>query len=155
MYIYFAKFTGKNVLAFLRFTSCTELVKGVGKRNNTGSISQVSHLCFPHAPQRHEASAGVLWNKKGLHVVARELHFEVFQKHLYRYLLDYTKEKARIDGRSNKEDGAFESYRAILHRGLNISDERRFDVVARVLNPRRKNDSDIHSALQEWRHDQA
>ena len=56
---------------------------------------------------------------------------------MYRYLLDYTKGQARIDVLSNKELGAFESYRVILHKGLNISDERRLDVEAKVLNPRR------------------
>ena len=43
-----------------------------------------------------------------------EDNFETFQKHLCRYLLDYTKEMA------NKEPGVLETYRAILHRGLNI-----------------------------------
>ena len=64
-------------------------------------------------------------------------HFEVFQKHLYSYLLNYIKDKARNDVLSGKEVGAFESYRPILHKNLNISEERRLDVEARVLNPRR------------------
>ena len=83
-------------------------------------------------------------------------NFENFQKHLYRYLLDFTKDKARTDVLVNKESGVFESYRAILHKGLNISEERRLDVEARILNPRRaKNEKDILNAVQEWRNDQA
>ena len=56
---------------------------------------------------------------------------------------------------ANKESGVFDSYGAILHRGFNINDERRLDVEARVLNPRRaKGEKDILSAIQEWRQDQ-
>ena len=52
-------------------------------------------------------------------------------------MLDYTKDQARVNILAVKEAGVFESYRGILHKGLNISDERRLDVEARVLNPRR------------------
>ena len=53
------------------------------------------------------------------------------------------------------KDPVLETYRAILHRGLNISDERRLDVEARVFNPRRaKSEKNILGALQEWRSDQ-
>ena len=38
---------------------------------------------------------------------------------------------------AGKEAGVFESYKGILHKSLNISDESRLDVEARVLNPRR------------------
>ena len=70
-------------------------------------------------------------------------------------MLDYTKGKARTEILSNRENGVFESYRLILHRGLSINDERRLDVEAKVLNPRRaKNDKDVPAALQEWRQDQ-
>ena len=62
-------------------------------------------------------------------------NIEVFQKHLCSYLVNYTKDKARTDVLSEKEVCAFESYRAILHKHLNISEERRLDVEARVLNP--------------------
>ena len=79
-------------------------------------------------------------------------NLEVFQKHLYKYLLDYTKDKARSDVLAGKEKGAFESYRAILHKCLNISEERRLDVESRVLNPRRaKGEKDVVAAMQEWR----
>ena len=85
-----------------------------------------------------------------------EEYFETFQKFLYRYLLEYTKDQARVNILAGKEAGVFESYRGILHKGLNISDERRLDVEARVLNPRRaKNEKDILGAVQEWRQDQA
>ena len=85
-----------------------------------------------------------------------EENFETFQKFLYRYLLDYTKDQARVNILAGKESRVFESYTVILHKGLNISDERRLDVEARVLNSRRaKNDKDIFSAVQEWRQDQA
>ena len=63
-----------------------------------------------------------------------EDNVEIFQKHLYRYLLDYTNEKARAEVLANKDPGVLETYRAILHRGLNISDERRLDVEATVFN---------------------
>ena len=74
---------------------------------------------------------------------------ENFQKQLYRYLLDYMKDKARAEVLANKESGAFESCRGILHRGLNVSDKRRLDVEAKVLNPRRaKAEKDILSAYK-------
>ena len=83
-------------------------------------------------------------------------NINVFQKHLYSYLLNYTTDKARTDVLSGKEVGAFESYRTILHKNLNISEERRLDVEVRVLNPRRaKSEKDIPVTLQEWRQDQA
>ena len=79
-----------------------------------------------------------------------EENFGVFQRHLYRYFLDYTKEKARLEVLANKEPWVFETYRAILHKGLNINDERRLDIEAKVLNPRRaKTEKDILAALQE------
>ena len=85
-----------------------------------------------------------------------EENFETFQRFLYRYLLDCAKDQARVNILAGKEAGVFESYRGILHKGLNISDERRLDVEARVLNPRRaKNEKAIFAALQEWRQDQA
>ena len=64
-----------------------------------------------------------------------EKHFAVFQTHLYRCLLDHTNDQARVNILAGKETGIFESYRCILHKGLNIRDERRLDVEARVLNP--------------------
>ena len=71
-------------------------------------------------------------------------------------LLDYTKDKARSDLLAVKEKGAFESYRAILHKCFNISEERRLDVESRVLNPRRaKGEKDVVAAMQEWRQDQS
>ena len=79
----------------------------------------------------------------------------MFQRHLYRYLLDYTKEKARLEVLANKEPGVFETYRAMFHRGLTMSDERRLDVEARVLNPcQAKNAGDILGTLLDWRQDQ-
>ena len=85
-----------------------------------------------------------------------EENFKTFQRFVYRYLLDYTKGQARVNIDAGKEAGVFEFYRGILHKGVNISDERRLDVEARVLNPRRaKNEKDIFSAVQEWRQDQA
>ena len=85
-----------------------------------------------------------------------EENFETFQKFFYRYLFDCTKDQARVNILAGKEAGVFESYRGILHKGLNISDERRLDVEARVLNPRRaKNEKDILGAVQEWRQDYA
>ena len=43
-----------------------------------------------------------------------------------------------------------------MHKGLQISEERRLDVEAEVLNPRRaKNEKDVLTAIQEWRQDQA
>ena len=82
-------------------------------------------------------------------------NLEIFQKHLYKYLLDYTKDKARSDVLAGKEKGVFEAYRAILHKCFNISEERRLDVEARVLNPRRaKSEKDVIAALQKWRQDQ-
>ena len=84
-----------------------------------------------------------------------EENFGLFQRHLYRYLLDYTKEKARLEVLANKEPGVFETYCAILHKGFNINDERRLDIEAKVLNPRKaKTEKDIPAALQEWRADQ-
>ena len=85
-----------------------------------------------------------------------EKNFDLFSKHLCRYLLDFTKDKARVEILANKDGGVFETYRSILHRGLSISDERRLDVEAKVLNPRRaKNDKDILGSLRDWRQDQA
>ena len=82
-------------------------------------------------------------------------NFEVFQKHFYRYLMDYTKDKARMDVLANKEGGAFEAYRVLLHKALNISDERSLDVESAVLNPRRaKSEKDVVAALQELKNDQ-
>ena len=85
-----------------------------------------------------------------------EKNFELFTKHLYRYLLDNTKDQVRIEVLANKEAGAFETYRSILHKGLNVSDERLIDVEAKVLNPRRaKTEKEIVGAIREWRADQA
>ena len=56
---------------------------------------------------------------------------------MYKYLLDYTKDKARIDVLANKEGGAFEAYRILVHKALGINDERALDVEAQVLNPRK------------------
>ena len=56
-------------------------------------------------------------------------NLKIFQKHLYKYLLDYTKDKARSDVLAGKEKGVFEAYRAILHKCFNISEERRLDVL--------------------------
>ena len=85
-----------------------------------------------------------------------EKNFDLFSKHLCSYLVDFTKDKARVEVLANNEGGVFETYRLILHRGLNISDERRLDVEAKVLNPRRtKNDKDILAALRDCRQDQA
>ena len=64
-------------------------------------------------------------------------YFDVFQRHLYKYLLDCTKDKARIDVLANKEGGAFEAYRILVHKALGINDERALDVEAQVLNPRK------------------
>ena len=64
--------------------------------------------------------------------------------------MEYTKEKARVEVLANNEPGVFETYRAILHRGLSISDGRRLDVEARVLNPgRAKSEKEIAGALQD------
>ena len=42
-----------------------------------------------------------------------------------------------------------------MHTGFNINDERRFDIEAKVLHPRRaQTEKDILGALQEWRADQ-
>ena len=70
--------------------------------------------------------------------------------------MDFTKDKARTDVMAGKEQGVFESYRKIMHKGLQISEGRRLDVEAKVLNPRRaKNFKDVFTAIQEWRQDQA
>ena len=91
----------------------------------------------------------------GIKDTSVETHFDQYQKQLYRYLLDYTKEKQRMDVMAMKEKGVFEAYRTILHKGLNISEEKRLDVEAKVLNPRKaKTEKDILTALQEWRADQ-
>ena len=51
---------------------------------------------------------------------------------------------------ANMEAGVFEAYRLILHKGLNVSDERALDIEAQVLNPRRaKSEKDVVAALQE------
>ena len=69
---------------------------------------------------------------------------------MYRYLLDNTKDQVRIEVLANKEAGVFETYRSILHKGFNVSDESLLDVEARVLNPRRpKNEKEILGALRE------
>ena len=39
---------------------------------------------------------------------------DAFQKHLYRYFLDFSKEKARTDIPANKDLGVFEAYRMLL-----------------------------------------
>ena len=68
--------------------------------------------------------------------------------------MDFTKDKARTDVMAGKEQGVFEPYRQIMHKGLQISEERRLDVEAKVLNPRRaKNEKDVFTAIQEWRQD--
>ena len=64
-----------------------------------------------------------------------EKNSDLFSKHIYRYLLDFTKDKARVLVVANKEGCVFETYRSIRHRGLNVSDERRLDMEAKVLNP--------------------
>ena len=77
-------------------------------------------------------------------------NFDAFQGHLYRYLLDYTKDKARMDVLANKEGGAFEAYRFLVHKALGINDERALDVEAQVLNPRKaKSEKDVTAAFQE------
>ena len=81
--------------------------------------------------------------------VSTSQNLEVFQKYLYRYLLDFTKEKARMDILANKKAGAFEAYRVLLHKAVNASDERALDIEARVLIPRRaKSEKDIVEAFQ-------
>ena len=71
-----------------------------------------------------------------------------FQRHLYHYLLDFTKEKGRNDVLANKGTGVFEAYRLIPHTGLNMSDERALVIQAQVLNPRRaKPEKDVIAAL--------
>ena len=67
---------------------------------------------------------------------------------MYCYFLDFTKDKARMAILANKEAGAFEAYRALLHKALNVNDERALDVEAQVLNPRRaKSEKDVAAAL--------
>ena len=39
-----------------------------------------------------------------------EKNFELFSKHLYRYLLENTKDQVRIEVLANKEIGVFETY---------------------------------------------
>ena len=71
-----------------------------------------------------------------------------FQRHLYRYLLHFTKEKARSDVLANKEAGVFEAYRLMLRNVFNVSEEQALDVEAQVLNPRRaKTEKDVVAAL--------
>ena len=85
-----------------------------------------------------------------------EKNFELFSKHLYGYLLDNTKDQARIEVMANKEVGVFETYRSIRHKGINVNDENLLDVEAKVLNPRRaKNEKEIPGAIREWRTNQA
>ena len=85
-----------------------------------------------------------------------EKNFELFAKHLYRYLLDHTKDQVRIEVMANKEAGVFEAYRSILHKGFNVNDENLLDVEAKVLNPRRaKTEKEIPGAIREWRTNQA
>ena len=48
--------------------------------------------------------------------------------------MEYTKDKARMDVVANKEGGAFEAYRLLVDKALNISDERALDVEAAVFN---------------------
>ena len=83
-------------------------------------------------------------------------NFEIFHRHLCRYFMDFTKDKARTDVMAGKEQGFFESYRQIMRKGIQISEERRLDVEAKVLNPRRaKKEKNVFTAIQEWRQDQA
>ena len=49
--------------------------------------------------------------------------FEIFQKHFCRYLMDFTKDKARTDVMAGKEQGVFESYWQIMRKWLQISEE--------------------------------
>ena len=83
-------------------------------------------------------------------------NFEIFQKHFYRYVMDFTKDKARTDVMAGKEQCVYESYRQIMRKGLQTSEERRLDVEAEVLNPRcAKNEKDVFTAIEERRQDQA
>ena len=68
---------------------------------------------------------------------------------MYRYLLDFTKKKVRTDILANKEVGVFAAYRMLLHKAMNVSDERALEVEAQVLNPRpAKSEKDVVVALQ-------
>ena len=63
-------------------------------------------------------------------------------------MLDNTKDQVRIEVLANKEAGVFETYRSILDKGFNVSEERLIDVEAKVLNPKRpKNEKEIVGAL--------
>ena len=84
-----------------------------------------------------------------------EANFELYQRQLYRHLMDYTKDKQKLEVMAGKEKGIFEAYRNILQKGFNVNDEKRLDIEAKVLHPRSaKNEKDILPALQDWRADQ-
>ena len=54
----------------------------------------------------------------------------------------------RIEVLANKEAGVFETYRSIIHKGFNVTEERLIDVEAKVLNPKRpKNEKEIVGAF--------
>ena len=80
---------------------------------------------------------------------------QVFHRHLFCYLLDFTKDNARIDILANNGVGAFEDYRTLLHKVLDVNGERALDLGAQVLNPRKaKPEKDVAAALQEYKNDQ-
>ena len=84
-----------------------------------------------------------------------EANFDLYQKQLYRHLMDYTKEKQKLEVMAGKEKGVFEAYRNIVYKGFNVNDEKRLDIEAKVLHPRNaKNEKDILQAFKDWRADQ-
>ena len=48
--------------------------------------------------------------------------------------MDYTNDEQKLEVMAGKEKCVFEAYRNILHKDLNMNDEKRLDVEARVLN---------------------
>ena len=81
-------------------------------------------------------------------------YLEEYRKQLYRHLMDYTKDDLKVKLMTGGVDETFETYRATVHKGLNVSDDRILQVEARVLHPREaKDEKDIHKAMQEWRYD--
>ena len=79
---------------------------------------------------------------------------EEYQKQLYNHLLDALTGQPKSDLVAAGMDGVYETYRRIVHRGLNVTEDTILDVEAKVLQPRKaKNEGDVLKALQEWKYD--
>ena len=68
--------------------------------------------------------------------------------------MDYTKGELKLAVMAGGTDGVFESYRAAIHKGLNISQDKILEVEARILHPKpAKDEKDIQRAMQDWQYD--